>query len=648
MPGVSCLYRRPSGIYAVRIVVPARLRSSVGRGEIHVSTGLRDWSAAKLAALKIQFQWREKLMALDVEKLATASPLLHGEGLISICEAAKAIGLSDGSLLAELRNERAELFIQAQHWEGWFVSDLENIERDFDGTFILNDVEQHGIRQVLSGVVRAFNPAVSIAALMTEGAATESAFRVAGKGGFWLLQDVTIPVSGWMAGKNAIERVRSRLASAIPPELKKPASSPAKPVSEGVVVMDAITAKHGHKRFSELFSLYRNHRKWGEDQNRRMATEAGLFVELMDDPPLSAIEVETIHEYARSLSRLPNDIYQSRRRFKVSSLAELMKVAEREGLNRKTETTVRGHVGRIAEILNYAVSKGMMHANPASGFQREWGVTKKARPQDERELFTPAELDTIFSQPWFAEGAGKFSEQKDWTDWRPFYFWLPLLALTSGGRLNELAQLYLDDIRQSEKDSAVWYLDFNLNQPDKLDADDRDEWESDKSLKTVNAVRVVPLHEVVIRAGLPEYVETLRKAGYVRLFPELKRDDVKGYGKPAGSWFNERFLGRQLGIERNGKKTFHSLRHNFITAVERLDLPERVMAQLAGHERGRTQSGTRYAKDREAVELKPIIDRLSFACLAGVGRFDMEAGIRAIKVAERRKAGMAGGRKAKV
>jgi hypothetical protein len=284
----------------------------VGRGEIHVSTGLRDWSAAKIAALKIQFQWREKLMALDVEKLATASPLLHGEGLISICEAAKAIGLSDGSLLAELRNERAELFAQAQHWDGWFVSDLDCIERDFDGAFILNDVEQHGIRQVLSGVVRAFHPAVSIAALIAEGAAIEFAFRVSGNGGFWLVQEVAIPLSGWMARKGAIERIRSRLANAVTPELKKAASGPAKPVSEGVVVVDAITAKHGHKRFSELFSLYRNHRKWGEDQSRRMATEAGLFVELMDDPLLNAIEVETVHEYARRLSRLPNDIYQSR------------------------------------------------------------------------------------------------------------------------------------------------------------------------------------------------------------------------------------------------------------------------------------------------------------------------------------------------
>lgn len=641
MSGSSCIYRRPSGIYAVRIAVPARLRSSVGRGEIHVSTGLRDWNAAKLAALKIQFQWRERLMALDVEKLATASPLLHGDGLIPIPDAAKAIGLSEGSLLNELRHERAELFTQALHWQGYGVAEVESVERDFDGSFILNDVEARGVAQVFNGVVRAFDAGTTIAALLTDGKATGAVYRLSGQGAFWTAQEVVVPSSAWMAQKATVERIRARLARGLPPESRKPAKTLARTVSEGVVVVDHITNTYGHKRFSELFSSYCDHRHWGKDQSRRMGTEARLFIDLMDDPTLGSIEVETIHEFARRLSRLPTDVYQSRRRYNVESLHELSQIAEREKLQCKRATTVRGHVGRIAEVLNYALDKGMMHANPASGFKREWGVKKKKRPQDDRDRFTPDELDLIFSQQWFLHGAGTFTEAKGWTEWRPHYFWLPLLALTTGGRLNELAQLYLDDVRQSEEDSNVWYLDFNLDQPDKVNADEDDEWESDKSLKTVNAFRVVPLHDAVIGAGLPEYVAALRKAGHLRLFPELKRDDVKGYGKPVGSWFNERLLGEKLGLVRNRKKTFHSLRHNFVTAVERLNFPERVMAQLAGHQRGHTQSATRYAKDRAADELKPIIDRLAFACITNLGRFDIEAGLKAIKVALRQKEVMA-------
>lgn len=633
MSGVSCLYRRPSGIYAVRIVIPLRLRALVGKGEVHTSTGLRDLGAAKLAALKIQCHWREKLMVLDIHRLAGAGPLFHGEGLISISEAARAMGLSDATLLTELRNEKADVFTQAMNWNGWHLTDLWDVERDYDNSFVLNHVEKIGEPQTLSSTARAFDAQVTISALLTVGTATESIFRLSGSAAFWVATEVRIPLSAWMVSKVIVEGIRTRLVQATPPSAFKAAAISNHRITDIPVGSGSITAKHGQKRFSELFALYCGHRSWGLAQQQRMETEARLFTELMDDPLLGEIEVETIHEYARRLGQLPNNIYQSRRKFKVETLSDLILIAQRNGLACKGEITVKGHVSKIAEVLNYAKEKGMMHANPAAGYKRGFGVSKAARAQDAREAFSMQELQQIFSQPWFVKGAGEFTINER-TDWRPYYYWLPLLALTSGGRLNELAQLYLDDVRQSE--DGTWFLDFNLEGSDKLDADGA-ETVQDKSLKTVNAIRVVPLHDAIIRAGLPEYVAALRKAGHERLFPELKRDAVKGYGKPAGSWFNERFLGRKLAIKRNGKKTFHSFRHNFVTALERLNQPERVMTQLAGHERGTSQSSTRYAKDRDAAELKGVINGLEFSCLADLGKFDAAAGLKAIKAALRRR-----------
>ena len=626
----ACLYRRPSGIYAIRVRVPDRLRPVLGKGEIHISTGLREPSTAKLAALKIQHELRRRLMTLDLDRIATPSPLLAGDGLLPVIEAAKAIGMSADTLLGELRNERADLFTQAQHWHGLSVANIYDIDRDYDGTFILNDVEDQGIPQTLAGIVRAYDSAAVVSALLAEGKARESIFRLSesGNGAFWPDEPVEVPMSAWMASKKAVERIRSGLVIHLPPSPKKAPVAPSTPPEPAAPTPTPVgPQKHAGMRFSELFDQYRKHRNWGEDQTRRMTTEAGLFIELMDDPALGDIDLKTVTEFVDKLKQLPSDIYLSRRRFKVQSLQELAQIAAKKGLALKNGTTISGHVGRIAEILNFAKDKGMLHANPASGYKREWGMGKKVRTQDKRETFTPDELKKIFSQDWFVTGAGAFT-QSGITNWRPHCYWLPLLALTTGARLNELAQLYLDDVRQSE--SGTWLLDFNLDQPDKIDGDD-------KSLKTVNAERIVPLHDAVIAAGLPEYVAALRKAGHVRLFPELKRDAVKGYGKPAGSWFNERFLGHQLGMVRDGKKTFHSFRHTFITALERLDLQERVMAQIAGHERGKTQSGSRYAKDRSADELKPIIDRLKFECLAGVGHFDAEAGLKAVKYAQRLK-----------
>lgn len=65
MQGMSCLYRRSSGIYAVRLVVPKRLRESIGRTEIHTSTGVRSLAVAKTEALRIQLHWRKHFQAMD-------------------------------------------------------------------------------------------------------------------------------------------------------------------------------------------------------------------------------------------------------------------------------------------------------------------------------------------------------------------------------------------------------------------------------------------------------------------------------------------------------------------------------------------------------------------------------------------------------
>ncbi|WP_234745362.1 site-specific integrase [Burkholderia sp. WTPI3] len=643
MQGVSCLYRRPSGIYAVRLVVPKRLRKSIGRTEIHTSTGVRSLAVAKTEALRIQLHWRKHFQAMDAEKLRNESPLIAGDGMISVTAAADAIGISPGALAGELLNDRAQVYAHVQGLPCWSVPDLNEIERDYDGGLILNDVEAKGVRSIHSGMVRFLDNRATLGRFVVGERSVESVLRLGERAAVILDDELEVSLAECVTTKAAVAQVRARLASAMPPASAavRPATTmpPAPPASPAVtpsiatpIIHDAITARQGSKRFSDLFELYKQDRSWKEEQTRRMTTEAGLFKDLMGDPALGDIEKETVLEFARLLALLPTDIHDARRKYRsetgeTKTLHELIELAKRDGLKRKNEETVKRHVGNVSQILGYGVKAGLMHFNPASSYKRGRSVGTGSRAQDDRQQFAPDELERIFSQDWFVRGAGTVRADGS-THWRPHYYWLPLLGLLTGGRINELSQLYLDDIRQSEK--GVWFVDFNLD-------GDKVEDVSDKSLKTVNAVRVVPLHAELVRLGLPEYVERLRRAGHTRLFPELKRDPVKGYGKPAGSWFNERFLGKRLGIERNGMKTFHSFRHTFVTALDRLELPERVMTQLAGHERGKTQSGKRYAKDRDADELAEIFARLHFPALAGVAPFRIDDALAAIKWAARQK-----------
>ncbi|WP_320338928.1 site-specific integrase [Burkholderia seminalis] len=640
---MSCLYRRSSGIYAVRLVVPKRLRESIGRTEIHTSTGVRSLAVAKTEALRIQLHWRKHFQTMDAEKLRNESPLIAGDGMISITAAADAIGISPDALAGELLNDRAQVYTHVQGLRGWAVPDLNDIERDYDGGLVLNDVESKGVETTHSGMVRFLDTRATLGRFVVGAKSAESVLLHGARAAVILDDELEVSLSECVTTKTAVAQVRARLALSVPPASPAvptattippapPASPPVTPSMATPIIHDAITARQGSKRFSDLFELYKQDRSWKEEQTRRMTTEAGLFKDLMGDPALRDIQKETVLEFARLLARLPTDIHDARRNYlrttgETKTLHELIELAKRDGRKLKNEDTVKRHVGNVSQILGYGVKAGLMHFNPASGYKRGRSAGAGSRPQDDRQTFESDELERIFSQEWFARGAGTI-RRNGFTHWRPHYYWLPLLGLLTGGRINELSQLYLDDIRQSE--AGVWYLDFNLD-------GDKVEDVPDKSLKTVNAERVVPIHTELLRLGLPEYVERLRRAGHTRLFPELKRDPVKGYGKPAGSWFNERFLGNRLGIERNGMKTFHSFRHTFVTALDRLELPERILAQLAGHERGTTQAGIRYTKDRSADELAEIFARLHFPALAAVAPFRIGDALVAIKCAEHQK-----------
>lgn len=632
MSGCTCLYRRASGIYVVRLTVPLRLRRLIGRGEIHASTHLRDSNAAKLAASRILMHWRERFMALDTQGEPPGNPLFLGDGLIPIVEAARVIGIAPGLLLSELSNDRAPIYVQAQNWKGWHIPDIGDVERDYDGSFVLNDIARKGDARLYSGPLRCHDSAAACGGLMVDAKFSESVFLFPGAAAFVIDPEQSIALPACMAQKSSIERIRARLVGLVVAPAQEARPLIGSTSNESGIANDPISTRHGKKRFSELVRLHRESRQWSAVQEKRMATEAGLFCELMGDPFLSEIEVGTILEYARLLAKLPNNVYQSRRKFGVESLIDLIAVAEGQPIPLKEDATVKGHVGRLSEILNFGKKKGMLHFNPASDFKRGRGKAGQ-RDQDQRDVFSPVELERIFSQEWFINGTGEFSDRGK-TKWRPYYYWLPLLALHTGARLNELSQLYLDDVVQAKNDPSIWYLDFNLAGGDKLDSD-----AGDKSLKTVNSIRIVPLHDSLIAFGLLEYVLALREAGHVRLFPELKRDRLKGYGKPVGSWFNERFLGKTLGMKRDGKKTFHSFRHVFIDAVSDTEPPisERVINQLSGHERGKGQGMKRYAKDRDAEALKPIIDRLNFPSVSGVGKFKVTSGLRAIDCALRSK-----------
>ena len=91
----------------------------------------------------------------------------------------------------------------------------------------------------------------------------------------------------------------------------------------------ALAHKHGHMRASVLLAEFFKAKSpgWGEATKIQMTGMCGVFVELMGDPTLSEIDGVKMHRYREQLLTLPRDLYQTRRRLKTATLADLVAAA---------------------------------------------------------------------------------------------------------------------------------------------------------------------------------------------------------------------------------------------------------------------------------------------------------------------------------
>lgn len=647
MAGAQYLKRRASGIYFVRLCVPARLKAAVGKGEVHRSTGSRELRVAKIVAAELSAQWHrslEKLSRMDVEKVATGSVDLLGEGLVSIERAAKALGTTALELARQLLDQGARMMVEAREWNGWLLDDIWKLDHDYDdaGNSTVDVSEtalaQVGIRRVLTQTL-ALRHAEEAIATMAVGGASVCQFmlpRTIDRAFIVPLPGVELSAGDILVQRIDVERLRTRLAEAVTPEMMELARSQ-RPIS---VPNDLGNAKPkaAMKTVAEVVEEYlRRKRPTWRPSTQLLNDEAcQLLVDLGGASRLSEVERPWLVGLADQIKELPMNRHLVRQKLSTGATCmDLISFAQQAGLPRLTPSGVTKVVTIWGSVLQWALEQDYLVKNPAMGLAKDvlesMGSRRSKNKRKERDSFSDADLERIFSVAFFTKGAGERTADGQFYSYRPHYYWLPLLGLYAGGRLNELAQLHLSDIKVSEQ--GVHFLDFNLDASDKVDAD-KDAGPVDahgsKALKTVNAERVVPLHPRLIELGFLEYVEALRAAFYTRLFPELQFNRVKGYGKAASSWFNERFLGKQLKIERNGKRTFHSFRHNFSTAAGHVDMEGRVRDQLMGHSRGSSESDKRYDKGRTVEMLREHIARVDYK-LPAIGKFDVAAGVEAVR-----------------
>jgi integrase len=173
--------------------------------------------------------------------------------------------------------------------------------------------------------------------------------------------------------------------------------------------------------------------------------------------------------------------------------------------------------------------------------------------------------------------------------------WVALVALYSGARLEEIAQLTVADIRECPANGAsVTVIDIHNGGTNKL--------------KNETSARLVPVHSALVRAGFLDYVKAV-KAG--PLFPGLTRRASKGgkVGARLGELFRKRLI--TLGIKREGLN-FHSFRHTVSNTLDRANLRESDVARVLGHTHENITFGTYSEEGPGLIQVKATVEKISY------------------------------------
>lgn len=300
------------------------------------------------------------------------------------------------------------------------------------------------------------------------------------------------------------------------------------------------------------------------DQNRKIVK---LFAEFIGEAShVTAITRKAVRNWKHELARWPVKAADTKA-FEGMSFRKVIEANAKIGKPPIKEKTRNKYLAALGSFATWLLQNEYIDADVMTGMYLE--IDKRKR---EVYPYSADQLKTIFTSPLFSTCMGDDQESKPGNvairDWR---YWMPWIALYSGARLGEIAQMLTADLRQLH---GVWI--FHVTE----------EGSEEKSTKTGGSMRVVPVHSELIKLGLLDYHAAIVKRGEVRLFPEIERD-ARGYfsGGPS-AFFNDYF--RKIGVKVDKKRNFHSFRHGIADAFRAAGYLDEQFNVLLGHTKATT------------------------------------------------------------
>jgi integrase len=233
-------------------------------------------------------------------------------------------------------------------------------------------------------------------------------------------------------------------------------------------------------------------------------------------------------------------------RFKDHRLAS---TNPRTGRAISAKTVKDSDLAGLKTLFGWAVSNRKLQSNPVTGITIKLGKPQRLRGKGSTEEETKALLTAALKVQRGGESEGTLESKR----------WVPILAIYTGERVGELAQLRRQDVRQ---EAGHWIIELTPEAG---------------TIKT-NEARKVVLHPRLVELGFLEFVQSA-SAGHLFLKVGPK-GDVLGPLQGVKNRLSE--FARTVVTDPN-VASMHGLRHRFKTVGMEAGVPTRVLDAIQGH-----------------------------------------------------------------
>lgn len=251
-----------------------------------------------------------------------------------------------------------------------------------------------------------------------------------------------------------------------------------------------------------------------------------------------------------------------------------------ESIEMQAQKTLGGKLIEVKKFLNHCIRRKVLDKNILNvemddlegrfNFSNDY-FKGKGKESKERAIYTKAELEKMFDLFIQLE----FCKKRDIAN-----FWIPMIALFSGMRLEEICKLKVENIIKEE---GIYC--FDITPP----------------AKTAWSVRRVPIHSYLLKElNFLDYVEFRKNQNKEMLFnltPTIVKEKIN-YSSEWGEAFGKSFRPLFVSSERIEEElvSFHSFRHTFSTRVKSGGADIVDVSRIVGHLVKSTNETPRYYK----------------------------------------------------